>query len=74
VELAIAAMTKGDHAGWFNWGLSLGVLAPGGLVAVALVAGSSSVLLPAFAGLLALVGMWLAETAFVRAGQSVPLS
>jgi Ni/Fe-hydrogenase subunit HybB-like protein len=74
VELAIAAMTKGEHAGWFNWGLSLGVLAPGGLVIVALVADSSSVLLPAFAGLLALIGMWLAETAFVRAGQSVPLS
>jgi len=30
--------------------------------------------LPAAAGLAALVGMWFYEDSFVRAGQSVPLS
>ncbi len=74
VELAIASMTTGDQAGWFNWGLSFGVLAPAGLTIVALSVDDTSVLLPAIAGVLALVGMWLSETAFVRAGQSVPLS
>jgi Fe-S-cluster-containing dehydrogenase component/formate-dependent nitrite reductase membrane component NrfD len=74
VELAIASMTKGDQAGWFNWGLSLGVLAPAGLTIVALSVDDTSASLPALAGVLALVGMWLSETAFVRAGQSVPLS
>lgn len=74
VELAIASMTKGEQAGWFNWGLSFGVIAPGGLAVIALSVENTSALLPAMAGALALVGMWLSETAFVRAGQSVPLS
>ena len=67
-------MTTGDQAGWFNWGVSFGVLAPAGLTIVALSVDNTSVAIPALAGLLALLGMWLSETAFVRAGQSVPLS
>jgi hypothetical protein len=74
VELAVASMTKGDQAGWFNWGLSFGVLAPAGLAVVTLSVDDTSVVIPAVAGVLALVGMWLSETAFIRAGQSVPLS
>ena len=31
-------MTKGDQAVWFNWGLSLGVIAPAGVMIVSLVA------------------------------------
>jgi len=53
------------------------VLAPTGLTTVALFADDTAgvgVATVALAGVLALVGMWLSETAFVRAGQSVPLS
>ena len=37
-------------------------------------ASSTNTGIAAFAGVLALIGMFLSETAFVRAGQSVPLS
>ncbi|MGI9646413.1 MAG: 4Fe-4S dicluster domain-containing protein [Ilumatobacteraceae bacterium] len=74
VELAVHAMTKGEHAAWFRAGGALGVVVPAALVAVALAADVTAPGLAAVAGLSALAGMFLAETAFVRAGQSVPLS
>ncbi len=74
VELAMHAMTKGEHKTWFQAGTVLGVVLPAVAVIVALAADISSPYLVAAAGASALVGMWLAETAFVRAGQSVPLS
>ena len=51
----------------------LGLLGPAVLTAAALAAGTGPAL-PALAGLAAVAGMWFYEDAFVRAGQSVPLS
>jgi formate-dependent nitrite reductase membrane component NrfD len=75
VELAVHSMTHGQYAQQF-WigGILVGLVAPAALVIVALAAGLSSPVLPAIAGVLALVGMFAYEDAFVRAGQSVPLS
>jgi formate-dependent nitrite reductase membrane component NrfD len=53
-------------------GVGVGLLAPALLAAVYLAGGGAGVL--AAGGLLALVGLWLYEDAWVRAGQSVPLS
>ena len=74
VEAAVAAMTRGRYARRF-WagGVALGLAVPAVGVAVALAADTGP-LLPAAAGLSALVGMWFYEDSFVRAGQSVPLS
>jgi Fe-S-cluster-containing dehydrogenase component/formate-dependent nitrite reductase membrane component NrfD len=74
VELAIYAMTKGEHKMWFRAGTALGVVVPAILVVVALAIDEGSPIPAAIAGVAALIGMWLAETAFVRAGQAVPLS
>ena len=74
VELAVHAMTRGEFAGWFRAGATFGVLVPGVLVVIALATDASGPALAAVAGLAALLGMFLSETAFVRAGQSVPLS
>ncbi|MEJ7562071.1 MAG: 4Fe-4S dicluster domain-containing protein [Ilumatobacteraceae bacterium] len=73
VELAVEAMTSGEHARWFWTGAVAGIAVPTVVVAVALVADTGAAL-PAAAGALALAGMFCSETAFVRAGQSVPLS
>ncbi|MGI9641505.1 MAG: NrfD/PsrC family molybdoenzyme membrane anchor subunit, partial [Acidimicrobiia bacterium] len=73
VELAVHSMVKGEHGSLFWGGLTLGCALPFVLAIVALT-GSGAVALSALAGLAALVGMFLSETAFVRAGQSVPLS
>jgi Fe-S-cluster-containing dehydrogenase component/formate-dependent nitrite reductase membrane component NrfD len=53
-------------------GIAVGLLAPAVLAAVFLAAGGEGLL--ALAGLLALIGLWCYEDAWVRAGQSVPLS
>jgi hypothetical protein len=53
--------------------IALGVLPAASLVAGALTDGLGAGAFAA-AGISAVVGMFLAETAFVRAGQSVPLS
>ncbi len=74
VELAVHAMTRGEHATWYRAGGALGVVVPAALVAIALAADVTSPGLAAVAGVSALAGMFLSETAFVRAGQSVPLS
>jgi Fe-S-cluster-containing dehydrogenase component/formate-dependent nitrite reductase membrane component NrfD len=74
VELAIAEMTRGRHAARF-WvgGVALGIVVPAVTFAIALGADSGAAL-PAVGGLLAITGLFWYEDAFVRAGQSVPLS
>ncbi len=75
VELAVHAMTHGTWARQFWWGgIALGMIAPAALAIVALAADIDSPWLLALAGLAALAGMFAYEDAFVRAGQSVPLS
>ena len=74
VELAVHNMVKGEHASLFWGGLVIGCFVPLAIVIVGLALDSSSAVVGAFAGFLALVGMFLSETAFVRSGQSVPLS
>jgi Fe-S-cluster-containing dehydrogenase component/formate-dependent nitrite reductase membrane component NrfD len=74
VELAVRSMVRGPQAGWFWFGSLAGVLIPGALAVIALSVDSTAAGLVAPAAVLAVVGMFAAETAFVRAGQSVPLS
>jgi Fe-S-cluster-containing dehydrogenase component/formate-dependent nitrite reductase membrane component NrfD len=75
VEMAVAEMTRGRYAVRF-WlgGVLLGLVAPAALVIVALAVGSGGVALSVVAGVCALAGLAAYEDAFVRAGQSVPLS
>ncbi|RMH82775.1 MAG: 4Fe-4S ferredoxin [Actinomyces sp.] len=73
VELAVHDMVAGAQKGRFRIGIVVGMLVPAALAVVALAADTST-LVPALAGLCALVGMWFYEDAYVRAGQSVPLS
>ncbi|MGI9601861.1 MAG: 4Fe-4S dicluster domain-containing protein [Acidimicrobiales bacterium] len=75
VELAVAAMTRGRYASQF-WvgGIVVGLVVPAVLVIVALAADVDGAGLPAVAGVAAMIGMFAYEDAFVRAGQSVPLS
>jgi len=73
VELAVHSMVKGEHASLFWGGLAIGCALPFTFAIVALT-GSGAVALSALAGVAALIGMFLSETAFIRAGQSVPLS
>ncbi len=75
VELAVASMTRGAYARqMWGGGIVLGLVVPAVAVTVSLVAGMGSPILAAVGGLAALVGMFAYEDAFVRAGQSVPLS
>ena len=77
VELAVHEMVKGKHSQMFWGGIIFGAIVPLVLTIFALTIGGSdagAVSLGTFAGIFALVGMFLSETAFVRAGQSVPLS
>jgi Fe-S-cluster-containing dehydrogenase component/formate-dependent nitrite reductase membrane component NrfD len=72
-ERAARNLTRDLHARRF-WlgGVGLGVVAPALLAALFLLTGAPAVL--AAAGAVALAGVWLYEDAWVRAGQSVPLS
>jgi formate-dependent nitrite reductase membrane component NrfD len=74
VELATLEMTKGAYAQRF-WigGVLAGLVAPIVLIALAL-NGTAPQGLGAIAAICALVGLFSYEDAFVRAGQSVPLS
>ena len=73
-ELAIAEMTKGQHAlRFWGGGIGVGIVTPALLFAVALGMGSGAAL-PAIAGVLIVKGLFWYEDAFVRAGQAVPLS
>ena len=74
VEMAIADMTKGAQKQFFQGGLVFGMLLPAVLAIIALAADIDTPIVVGIAGLSALCGMFLSETAFVRAGQSVPLS
>ena len=68
-------LTRGAWAReWWWGGHLLGVLIPAVLVTAYLIGGSESGLLIGAGGAAAMVGLWLADDAFVRAGQSVPLS
>jgi formate-dependent nitrite reductase membrane component NrfD len=71
-ERAARNLWRDRFAGRFWSGAALGALAPAALAAVYLVSGAVAPL--AIGGVLALVGLWLYEDAWVRAGQSVPLS
>jgi Fe-S-cluster-containing dehydrogenase component/formate-dependent nitrite reductase membrane component NrfD len=75
VELATRELTRGAYAGRF-WlgGVLAGIVAPAAVVAIALAADVTSPWPTAVAGALALVGLFAYEDAFIRAGQSVPLS
>ncbi|MHB8657654.1 MAG: 4Fe-4S dicluster domain-containing protein [Solirubrobacteraceae bacterium] len=72
-ERAARNLWKDLYASRFWSSLVIGALLPAALGSAYLIAGSATGLL-AGAGLLALVGLWLYEDAWVRAGQSVPLS
>ncbi len=74
VELAVHNMTRGDTAFLFWNGVVVGLAIPAILLIVDRAADASNPSLGAIAAIMALLGMWFAETAFVRAGQSVPLS
>lgn len=75
VELAVHAMTRGAWARQFWWGgVVLGLAMPAVAVIVALAVDLDAPALVAAGGLSALIGMFAYEDAFVRAGQSVPLS
>ena len=67
-------MVRGEQRGWFAAGVALGVFVPGVLAIVALAADTLSPGLLLSMALPAIAGVFAAETAFVRAGQSVPLS
>jgi hypothetical protein len=72
VEVATAMMTKGKYRGRFWFGVVGGMIAAGVLALGAAVQGNTA--LAGGAAVLALAGLAAYEDAFVRAGQSVPLS
>ena len=68
-------LTRGAHAKeWWLGGQVVGVLAPLVLGAAFLADAGGPFWLLQLGGLAALIGIWFADDAFVRAGQSVPLS
>jgi Fe-S-cluster-containing dehydrogenase component/formate-dependent nitrite reductase membrane component NrfD len=75
VELATTEMTRGQYAGqfWFG-GILNGIVVPATLLVFALASDTTSPWPAACAGAAALFGMFAYEDAYVRAGQSVPLS
>ncbi|MBT6944052.1 MAG: polysulfide reductase NrfD [Actinobacteria bacterium] len=73
VTMALAELTHGDQGQKFRIWLVAGLALPCLLLAAALLTDSGT-LLVAPAGLAALAGMFAYEDAYVRAGQSVPLS
>jgi len=72
VEVATAMMTKGKYRGRFWTGVIVGMVAAGGVALAAALAGNTNI--GVIAAVLALTGLAAYEDAFVRAGQSVPLS
>ena len=72
---AMHHMTKGAHAReWWLGGQVIGVVAPLVLGVVFLAGAGTPVWVAQLGGMAALVGIWFADDAFVKAGQSVPLS
>lgn len=72
VELATRAMVAGPYRTKFWTGVVLGQLGAAGVALAAVLATNSA--LGVIAAVISLVGLWAYEDAFVRAGQSVPLS
>jgi formate-dependent nitrite reductase membrane component NrfD len=70
--LAYHHMTKGAFSSEYRVGLVASVVIPV-IGAVAVLLGASE-MLGAIAGVSAMVGVWLVDDAFVKAGQSVPLT
>jgi Fe-S-cluster-containing dehydrogenase component/formate-dependent nitrite reductase membrane component NrfD len=73
VEAALHHMIRGKYKDRFWFGMLVGLLTPGAILTISIAADTGPAL-PAAAGVAALAGMWAYEDAFVRAGQSVPLS
>ena len=75
VELAIEAMTRGRYATRF-WlvGVLAGLVLPGTLAVLMLAGVGANTGIGTLAAVAALAGLAGYEDAFVRAGQSVPLS
>jgi Fe-S-cluster-containing dehydrogenase component/formate-dependent nitrite reductase membrane component NrfD len=75
VELATLEMIKGKYAAqfWFG-GILNGIVVPAGLLTFSLASDTTTPWVAAFAAVAALFGMFAYEDAFIRAGQSVPLS
>lgn len=75
VELATLEMTRGTYAGqfWFG-GVLNGIVVPTALLVFALATDVTSPWPAACAGAAAMFGLFAYEDAYVRAGQSVPLS
>jgi hypothetical protein len=75
VELATLEMTRGRYAGqfWFG-GVLNGLVVPALLLVLSLAVDSPGPWPAALAGVAALFGLFAYEDAYVRAGQSVPLS
>ena len=75
VELATEVMTAGTYRTQFwTGGVLIGLVIPFIAVLMTFASGLDSPVLPAVGGLAAIVGLYFYEDAFVRAGQSVPLS
>ncbi len=73
IEEAMHHLIDGHYSTqWWFGGLGLGVVAAGALSITALAIGS--VIVGAAAGIATMLGLWMSDDAFVRAGQSVPLS
>jgi formate-dependent nitrite reductase membrane component NrfD/NAD-dependent dihydropyrimidine dehydrogenase PreA subunit len=75
VHMALAAMTRGRYATRF-WlgGVLVGLVVPAALMILTLAGGPAPTALSAIAGAAVVAGLVGFEDAFVRAGQSVPLS
>ena len=75
IAAAVHHMTRGRYAAeWWLGGQALGVAVPVVLGAVFLAGSGGGTLIAGLGGLAAIAGIWFADDAFVRAGQSVPLS
>ena len=73
IEAAMHHMTQGHFARrWWLGGQLLGVVAPVVAGVVALISGADW--MAGVGGVAAMVGLWFADDAMVRAGQAVPLS
>jgi Ni/Fe-hydrogenase subunit HybB-like protein len=72
VEMATRAMTHGAYRTRFWAGVAVGMLAPAALALASI--GVDGLVPGAIGAIAALLGLYLTEDAFVRAGQSVPLS
>lgn len=72
VEMATAAMVRGPFRGRFWTGMVVGMIGASAVALVAAITGRLDVAV--VAAVMTLVGMFAYEDAFVRAGQSVPLS